>query len=92
MYLITYQKSNGEVFCRIRNTMPQCGIGKETSMGWKLIDVKYSFKGGYYSLRECNKLQRRQYKKDHIKRTILNIFKSYNISLALLILIFVLIK
>lgn len=88
MYLITYEKRNGDIFCRLRNSIPECGIGKETSMGWKVVDVKSYFKGGYYSIPKCKLLEKKQRKINKIRINLLDFFKK-NINLfALLILIF----
>ena len=62
MYLIFYQKRNGEVICRVRDTIPHYSIGKETSMGWKIIDIKQKFKSSYYSFAECRRLEKRRRK------------------------------
>ena len=90
VYLITYQKSNGDVFCRVRNTLPSCKIGSETSMGWKLLDIKYRFKNNYYTLPECLKLKKKQYKKIHLIQNIKNLIFKSNILLFILILILLL--
>ena len=37
MYKIIYEKENGEVFERVRDTLPHTGIGKQTSMGWTIL-------------------------------------------------------
>lgn len=87
MYLITYQKSNGEVFCRIRNTMPECGIGKETSMGWKILDIKCNYKNNYYTISKCNNLQKKQYKRNHIKKSISRFFQKYSTTFIFILLI-----
>lgn len=49
LYKIIYQKSNGVVFERIRNTLPLQKIGEETSMGWKIVDILYHYKDKWYS-------------------------------------------
>ena len=51
MYKIIYEKENGEVFERVRNTLPDTGIGKQTSMGWTILNILYEFKGKYYTYR-----------------------------------------
>ena len=77
MYLITYQKRNGDVFCRIRNTIPYHTDGGTTSMGWKILDIKYRFKDNFYTLPVCNKLQRQYKSKCNLIRNIKKIFKTY---------------
>lgn len=86
MYLITYQKSNGEIFCRIRNTIPEYGIGKETSMGWKILDIKCNYKNNYYSMSTYKYLQKKQYKRNHIRKNILKYVQRYFFIFILLIL------
>ena len=39
-YLILYER-NGDLFYRYRKSKPQYDIGSYTSMGWKLLDIKY---------------------------------------------------
>lgn len=39
-YLVLYER-HGELFYRYRNSKPQYEIGSYTSMGWKLVDIKY---------------------------------------------------
>ena len=80
MYLISYQKRNGEVFCRIRNTIPDCGIGHETSMGWKVVDIKYWFKNGFYSTSQYNKLYTKNKNKKQFIKKIHIIYNFYEIS------------
>lgn len=92
MYLVSYQKRNGDIFCRIRNTIPQYGIGKETSMGWKIIDVKYRFKDNFYTLPECSRLQKKAYKRVCIFKKISKILKKYSTTIILLIIILLLIS
>ena len=58
MYQITYQKANGEIFYRIRNTLPRYCIGEETSMGWTLLDIKYNFCDDYYSFLDYKRMIR----------------------------------
>ena len=67
--IITYQKSNGEVFIR------QCKhdyfkkIGDETSMGWKILNIHYEHDGNYYTLESLHKVLRYK-KKKHYKERI----------------------
>ena len=46
--IITYQKGNGEILIRPRNSKYDLYIGKETSMGWKVLDIHYEYDGNYY--------------------------------------------
>lgn len=88
MYLIEYQKTNGDIFYRTRNTIPNCGIGGYTSMGWKVLDYKLYLSGKYYTASEYNRLSNRQIKYNHKLKNITRFIKK-NLS-YLLTLIFAL--
>ena len=90
MYLISYQKRNGDIICRVRNTMPQYALNRETSMGWKVVDIKQRFKGSYYSIPEWNKLSRKNIKKQRFIRKINKLFKEYATKFVMVIIIAVL--
>ena len=92
MYLIFYQKRNGDVICRIRNTMPQYGIGKETSMGWKIVDIKQRFKSSYYSFTEYNKLEKNRRKRYQFIKVLKKYFNKYIYQLLFILLLFFLLK
>ena len=68
MYQVTYQKSNGEIFYRIRNTLPRYRVGEATSMGWILLDIKYNIFNEYYSFVDYKRIIR-----DKKQRTILKL-------------------
>lgn len=86
MYQITYKKQNGEVFNRIRNTLPGY-IGDETSMGWIILDIKYSFKNNYYSFAEYKQLMNKYRKFNKISRSVNRLFKKYGTTIALFIVV-----
>lgn len=46
--IITYQKENGDILLRHRTSQYDLYIGKETSMGWKVLDIHYEYNGNYY--------------------------------------------
>lgn len=48
-YLITYQKSDGSILLRKIRSLYGLEIGKETSMGWKVLDIHYEYEGNYYT-------------------------------------------
>ena len=60
MYLIEYQKRNGDIFYRTRNSIPACGVGNYTSMGWKVLNYKLYLNGKYYSPSEYYRLSSKQ--------------------------------
>lgn len=86
MYQITYKKRNGEIFYRIRNSLPG-KIGEETSMGWIIQNIQYYFNGNYYDFVDYKKITRQYYKATHKIRTINKYIKKYGTSVALIILI-----
>lgn len=51
LYKVIYKKGNGEIIERERTTLPQAGIGKESSMGWLVLDIKINFQDKWYSLK-----------------------------------------
>lgn len=67
MLQVTYQKGDGNVICRLRNTMPPYKIGDTTSMGWKVLNIEYEYKNKYYSEYQYNKIIQNN-KKKYIKR------------------------
>ena len=75
MYKVIYQKSNGVVFERIRNSIPEYGIGHKTSMGWKILDVLYNFNGQYYCLHDYKALLNKERKKRDKIRKLKNLLK-----------------
>lgn len=87
MYKITYQKRNGEVFDRIRATLPVNSIGDETSMGWTILNIQFGLGSKYYNLREYQIKNRKQIKKYRIYKTINRFLKRYSTTFALIILI-----
>lgn len=75
MIQITYQKRNGCIIQRLRDTTPPYKIGDTTSMGWKVLNVEYEYKNKYYSYYEYNRLlhkdKQKHIKKRHIKELCL---------------------
>ncbi len=67
MMQITYQKKDGSIIQRIRNTMLPYKIGEETSMGWKVLNIEYEYNNKYYPEYEYNMLINKRRKK-HIKK------------------------
>ena len=45
---ITYQKRDGCIIQRYRNTLLPYKIGETTSMGWKVLDIEYEYNNKYY--------------------------------------------
>lgn len=91
MIQVTFQKRNGDILQRIRKTHPSYRVGQLTSMGWKVLDIKYKYKSKWYSNIEYDNLIDRDFKRfqlrNNIKKDIKNIYKQliYGGSLLLLI-------
>ncbi len=49
MIQVTYQKRDGTIFQRLRETYLLHKVGKTTSMGWKVLAIKYQYKDKFYS-------------------------------------------
>lgn len=56
MLQITYQKRNGIVFKRLRDTTPPYRVGEETSMGWKVLKIEYEYNNKFYPSYEYYRL------------------------------------
>lgn len=80
MIQITYQKRDGSIMQRIRNTTLPYKIGEITSMGWKVLNIEYEYNNKYYSYYEYNKLihrnKQRYMKKKQFKELCLKNAKS----------------
>ena len=68
MIQITYQKSNGCIIHRKRNTMLPYKIGDTTSMGWKVLNIECEYKNQYYPLYKYNILIEKEKQKQIKKR------------------------
>ena len=75
---ITYQKRDGSIMQKFRNTMLPYKIGDSTSMGWKVLNIEYEYKGKYYPEYQYNMLiyknkqrymKRKQFKEQCISKT-----------------------
>lgn len=45
---VTYQKRDGSIMQKLRNTTPPYEVGETTSMGWKVLNIEYEYRGKYY--------------------------------------------
>jgi hypothetical protein len=88
---IIYQKRNGEIFERIRNTYITYRIGDTTSMGWKVLDIQYKYKNKYYSSMEydrvINENIKRRKKIMNFKKQFYNMYKNLIYCASMLIFI-----
>lgn len=46
---ITYQKRDGNIIHRLRETDLPYKIGDTTSMGWKVLNIEYEYNNKFYS-------------------------------------------
>lgn len=69
-FMITYQKTNGEVFYRKRKSLMGLRIGETTSMGWLVIDIHEEYEGNYLHHADVMRMIRHQnlYRKSLKKR------------------------
>lgn len=78
-YMITYQKSNGEILLRPRKTLLGLRVGDETSMGWKVLNIHYLFEGNYYTyLDYCKVVRGQELKKKRQKRFLKYLIRQLN--------------
>ena len=71
--IITYQKSNGEIFIRPyeHSAFSQTKrVGDETSMGWKILDIHYKYKNNFYCYSDYMRIFEKQIKEKHNKKLI----------------------
>jgi len=75
MIQVTYQKRNGDIIQRIRNTVVPYRIGETTSMGWKVINIQIKYNNKLYSQLEYHKIvqkrKSRYIRKQQIKKAFL---------------------
>lgn len=80
MMQITYQKRDGCIFQRLRNTMLPYKIGDTTSMGWKVLNIEYEYNNKYYPEYEylmlIHKNKQRYIRKKHIKELCIKELKT----------------
>ena len=92
MIQITYQKRDGSIMQKLRNTMLPYKIGDTTSMGWKVLNIEYEYNNKYYSFYEYNilvqKSKERYIKKQQIKEICLKKGKTLLYYLIWLIILY----
>lgn len=90
MIQMIYQKANGEIIERIRSTYSPYRIGDRTSMGWRVLSIKYFYKGKYYDRVDFDKLVDRDWNKHKkinlIKKKISSLYHNLSYFFILLIL------
>ncbi len=81
-YLIIYKKYNGNLIYRVRHTKPRTSIGKTTSMGWLVVDIKQMTNGKLYSTYDFSCLIE---KRIALRDAIVKVFNKKNIKELLII-------
>ena len=88
---MTYEKANGQIIRRFRSTYPDYKIGDRTSMGWKVVDIRYLYKKKYYHKDEYdNKVDTHVNKIKKLikfKRTVYSLYRQVVYATELLIII-----
>lgn len=88
MEKITYQKRNGDIIHRIRTTGIPYRVGETTSMGWKVLDIKYNYNGKFYSRSEYDRLLDKAWDRDKkITKFKKNIARVYHEILSIVMLL-----
>lgn len=87
MYKIIYEKENGDIIERVRNTKPITGIGERTSMGWLIKDILFKYDNKYYVYSDYCKLTSKARKKFKTQKMIKNLMKKYK-DIAIIIITF----
>lgn len=81
MVQITYQKRDGTIMQKLRKTTLPYEIGDITSMGWKVLNIEYEYRGKYYDYFDysmiIHKNKKRIVKKREIKKLCLIKAKSF---------------
>jgi hypothetical protein len=70
-YMITYQKSNGDIFYRTRKVIGSMQIGDETSMGWKVLDIHEKYNGNWLHHEDVRRFQRKKLYKTPLKKRMI---------------------
>lgn len=71
--IVTYQKSNGELFIRPYDCSAFAlgkKVGDETSMGWKIVDIHYKYKDNFYCYSDYMKILDREIREKKNKKMI----------------------
>lgn len=78
-YMITYQKSNGDILLRPRKTLYDLYVGKQTSMGWTVLNIHYLYEGNYYTREDLRRVVNgKSIKKSKKKRLLKYIIRQLN--------------
>lgn len=64
MIKVTYQNKKGEIIEKYRQVYTTHTIGETTCWGWKVLDIKYSYNGKYYSMYDYDKIISKKIKRE----------------------------
>lgn len=91
MIQVTYQKRDGSIIYRLRNSIPPYRIGESTSMGWTVMNIEYRYKDKFYSEHDLSMIiyKKRQLflKKQKIKELFLKEIKAILYYIIIMILL-----
>lgn len=91
MIQVTYQKRDGSIIYRLRNSIPPYRIGESTSMGWTVMNIEYKYKDKFYSEYDLSMIiyKKRQLflKKQKIKELFLKEIKTILYYIIIMILL-----
>ena len=78
-FMITYQKTNGDILLRPRKTLYGMRVGDVTGMGWKVLNIHYNYEGNYYTYADfCRIVRHHQLKKKKKKRFVKYLIRQLN--------------
>lgn len=91
MIKVIYQKQNGDIFSRIRNTYFPYRVGDTTAIGWKVLDIQYRYKDKYYNKMMYDDLINKSFKNEkalfRLKKNFILLYKYVNHILLFMILL-----
>ena len=76
--IVTYQKSDGEIFIRPYNHFYSKKKGNKTSMGWEIIDIHYKHNNNYYCYSDFVKILDKELRQKNNKKLLKFIIKQLN--------------
>lgn len=91
MIKITYQNKKGEIIEKYRQVYTTHIIGQTTCWGWKVLDIKYSYNGKYYSMYDYDKIISKKIKREEkiyfFKKEVIKFNRKLIYAMVLLIMI-----
>lgn len=91
MIKVTYQNKKGEIIEKYRQVYTTHKIGQTTCWGWKVLDIKYSYNGKYYSMYDYDKVISKKIKREEkiyfFKKKVIKFNRQLINAMVLLLLI-----